>query len=1189
MHLISFSLGRINGWEDSNDGERRVWGRLAGKPGPSVGRTSGAPLCYARSKAHPLPSITRAFTGWPVLWKGVAMGYLVQLGTYNPLMDSFTLTLDCNDGINLEVEEMDGLVMPPPALDVYAANNPRVPGDRVTGANYGPRVIRLSLIAGPAASYASMQVILQKLWGVQEAARVARISAAAGVIASARVALLLQPPGSTTPVYADVLAMSHDLPSVGDTAAWVQLRHDGIGVELLCAPFLRGSLVTLQNLVSNPGFEAPSQAGAVVFNDALANFNAYAVRAGGSLTQDKFMYADAVLADQPVRYYRLDEISGTTFYDAMASGNNGAITGGVTVGATGLLTGDGDKAATFNGSSGYASCPTTGLPSGNSAFTIEGWFSRSGTPSVVGIVAFFGTGGTSSEYAFIGINGSNVIYGSAGTKTITSSTTAAINTVYHVVLTYDGTTATLYINGTSAGSTSSGTVAISLSNMTIGSINAGDYFPGTLDEVAIYGSALPAARVSAHYAAGTTAPSATANTMQIPSGGRVAFGSPAWGTVNMWAARWRFVTGLTATFYLHYTDANDSVAAQITGTQVALVQVVGGTTYTLSSANVNLTNGMQYWVQATQFPGFGQPPLVTVTLLADGGGVPGAMVATVGPVPTHDAVTALAGQPQIAASGAVLGLGGNFSNVYVAKLFGPGGWSFVSAGTGVASGAWEQTAANTYPNGPAQSFGTARVDVAPAGTLNAQWVAANVASPALVMQTAQPVKNAGDVLGVSAMVKSTGVGSGCAQSLLVNEYDANGNYLRQGTVSGGVTGPQASWAALAGGYTTGANCAYVALVCSAVDGTSGSAGGTVWWDNAQVWDQTATGMTAMPYCELAFPAAPAQLLVSGVQGDVPAPCQIAFGILPAGAGLAASGSLTLYAGRRAISGFGAQLVGGALQGQQDGVNQKMFLDATCWDGIRAEHHNAAGNYQPLFVSDLVRDLLGTYHLLTRLRMVDTPSANQNLYAQAYLLQHAWLGNSNKLDRLGIAGPPAVFPFTGTAWQLADAGLLAVPPFPTATMGDPSQVYATIAAQSSTAVNEMDDDWGMLLPVDGEVLSAVLQNNASGPTLAGWIWVYVDGLSLLSTAQAAAGWSLETTRLPNPAHAGGGPGTVGGATPALSSVGDAVPRVDPALSTVNGSQVSQGVNQWAVVVTDNVATVLPVAAQITYAPLYLQPR
>jgi hypothetical protein len=102
-------------------------------------------------------------------------------------------------------------------------------------------------------------------------------------------------------------------------------------------------------------------------------------------------------------------------------------------------------------------------------------------------------------------------------------------------------------------------------------------------------------------------------------------------------------------------------------------------------------------------------------------------------------------------------------------------------------------------------------------------------------------------------------------------------------------------------------------------------------------------------------------------------------------------------------------------------------------------------------------------------------------------------------------------------------------------------------------------------------------------------MYADGLSILGAAQATVGWSLETTRLPNPAHAGGGPGVVSQATPYVLGVGDTMPRVDPNLTTSNGSQTNQGVNQWVVAATDNAATVLPIACQITYAPLYLEPR
>ena len=33
----------------------------------------------------------------------------------------------------------------------------------------------------------------------------------------------------------------------------------------------------------------------------------------------------------------------------------------------------------------------------------------------------------------------------------------------------------------------------------------------------------------------------------------------------------------------------------------------------------------------------------------------------------------------------------------------------------------------------------------------------------------------------------------------------------------------------------------------------------------------------MPYCELRFPASPAQLVVSGLLGDLPAPAHLAWG------------------------------------------------------------------------------------------------------------------------------------------------------------------------------------------------------------------------------------------------------------------------------------------------------------------------
>lgn len=100
-------------------------------------------------------------------------------------------------------------------------------------------------------------------------------------------------------------------------------------------------------------------------------------------------------------------------------------------------------------------------------------------------------------------------------------------------------------------------------------------------------------------------------------------------------------------------------------------------------------------------------------------------MATTGPQPTFDAVTALSGKPALWAAGtAALAVGGPkvINPTQYVALFGPGGWLFVP--TNGTTGAWEGaglSSANTYPNGPVSSFGAARIDLPPSGTVNAFW------------------------------------------------------------------------------------------------------------------------------------------------------------------------------------------------------------------------------------------------------------------------------------------------------------------------------------------------------------------------------------------------------------------------------------------------------------------------------------
>jgi len=62
---------------------------------------------------------------------------------------------------------------------------------------------------------------------------------------------------------------------------------------------------------------------------------------------------DAVLADTPIAYWRLDESAGMIARDSSGHGNDGTYIGGVHPGTAGAIANDPDTAATFDGATGY--------------------------------------------------------------------------------------------------------------------------------------------------------------------------------------------------------------------------------------------------------------------------------------------------------------------------------------------------------------------------------------------------------------------------------------------------------------------------------------------------------------------------------------------------------------------------------------------------------------------------------------------------------------------------------------------------------------------------------------------------------------------------------------------------------------------------------------------------------------------
>ena len=69
-------------------------------------------------------------------------------------------------------------------------------------------------------------------------------------------------------------------------------------------------------------------------------------------------WASAVLADNPVSYWRLDESSGTNAADSKGS-NTGTYTNGPTLNQPGALAGDADTAVSFDGSDDYVTVPNS--------------------------------------------------------------------------------------------------------------------------------------------------------------------------------------------------------------------------------------------------------------------------------------------------------------------------------------------------------------------------------------------------------------------------------------------------------------------------------------------------------------------------------------------------------------------------------------------------------------------------------------------------------------------------------------------------------------------------------------------------------------------------------------------------------------------------------------------------------------
>ena len=240
-----------------------------------------------------------------------------------------------------------------------------------------------------------------------------------------------------------------------------------------------------------------------------------------------------MLSDGPTAYWRLGEASGTVADDE-ASTNNGTYQNGVTLGQTGALLADANTAASFDGVNDIVSVPHSSSLNATTGVTIEAWVKRSKTGAWQNILGKPGNGGNAAQNYALWLNpptSPSRSSATAATATPPSASTApAIDTNWHhVAATYDEATARVYVDGVLRASTNSNIQLTANSQpLLIGRTTDNvRIFGGTLDEVAVYPTALSAARIQAHYTAATsvdTTPPAV--TLTTPSDGSVVGPTP---------------------------------------------------------------------------------------------------------------------------------------------------------------------------------------------------------------------------------------------------------------------------------------------------------------------------------------------------------------------------------------------------------------------------------------------------------------------------------------------------------------------------------------------------------------------------------------------------------------------------------------------------------------------------------------
>jgi hypothetical protein len=221
-------------------------------------------------------------------------------------------------------------------------------------------------------------------------------------------------------------------------------------------------------------------------------------------------YPNIVAADNPISYWRLDEASGTAIADSRGV-NNGTAVGSLTVGDSTAITDDQGKSITLSNSTQHVTAGTTSIPVGAAARTVEAWIKPTGNGGAV----FSENAGSGQSFIpeLVNLSGTWYIFTDAvnngNNLTITGTQLPTLNEWSFYTFVYDGSGGwKYYLNGSLI---KSGSFAVSINTGTLNSVRIGNrsdfptyFFAGSLDEVAVYPTALTATQIRSHFVAGAS-------------------------------------------------------------------------------------------------------------------------------------------------------------------------------------------------------------------------------------------------------------------------------------------------------------------------------------------------------------------------------------------------------------------------------------------------------------------------------------------------------------------------------------------------------------------------------------------------------------------------------------------------------------------------------------------------------------